>query len=82
MNDPGDGSPWTTGLRYASLEKFRRVIPPGQTSHLELPERIRSMDTECNDQVYLVGIEFTDANGARWTRDERGSLHEPSGNVA
>jgi hypothetical protein len=34
------------------------------------------MAEECNTQVYLVGIEFTDANGIGWMRDERGALHE------
>lgn len=33
------------------------------------------MAEECNDDVYLVGIEFTDASGIRWFRDERGALH-------
>jgi hypothetical protein len=77
VNDPGDGKPWTAELRYASLESIR-VIPPGQTSHHRLPEDICSMAKECNGQVYVVGVEFTDANGIRWMRDARGALQEPS----
>jgi hypothetical protein len=77
VNDPGDGRPWTAELRYASQESMR-VIPPGQTAHHRLPEQIRSMAEECNGQVYVVGIEFTDANGIRWMRDARGALHAPS----
>lgn len=64
VNDQRDGSPWTTDERYASVERFR-VIPPEQIRHLELPQRIRAMADECNDDVYLVGLEFTDANGQR-----------------
>lgn len=80
VNDPHDGSPWTTEQRYASVERIR-VIPPGQTWNLELPDRVRSMDEKCDDQVYLVSIEFTDANGTRWMRDERGALHDSGARV-
>jgi hypothetical protein len=77
VNDPGDGRPWTTELRYASQQRLR-VISPGQTSHHRLPEHVRNMAKECNGQVYLIGIEFTDANGMRWFRDERAVLHDPN----
>jgi hypothetical protein len=79
VNDRHDGSEWTTEQRYASVERFR-VIPPEQTRYLELPDRVRSMANECNDDVYLVGVEFTDARGARWFRDERAVLHDRGGN--
>jgi len=78
VNDPGDGSPWTTDLRYESPERFR-VIPPGQNRHRNLPQDIRDMEEECNDQTYLVAIEFTDNSGVRWTRDPRGALDEVEG---
>jgi hypothetical protein len=74
VNDPRDGSPWTTEQRYASVDRIR-MIPPGKTEYHELPERVISMAEECSTQVYLVGIEFTDANGIGWRRDERGALH-------
>jgi hypothetical protein len=76
VTDPHDGSPWTAEQRYASIDRLR-VIPPDQTRHLMLPDRVQAMAEQCNDQVYLVGIEFTDANGSRWIRDERGALHDP-----
>ena len=47
-----------------------------------MPDRVRDMADECSDQVYLVGIEFTDANGTRWMRDERAALHYLSTGVA
>jgi hypothetical protein len=75
VNRTRDGSPWTTELRYASVERIL-VIPPGKTRYVELPARVRDMAEECNDEVYLVGIEFTDANGIRWRRDERAALHD------
>lgn len=81
VNDPGDGRPWTAELRYASQERIR-VIPPGQISHHRLPEHIRSMAEECNGQVYVIGAEFTDANGVRWMRDARGALQDPSAAAA
>jgi hypothetical protein len=40
------------------------------------------MADECNGQVYVVGAEFTDANGVRWMRDARGALQDPSAAVA
>jgi hypothetical protein len=73
VNDRRDGSPWTTEQRYASVDIIR-VIPPGQIRNQELPERVRNQSEECNDRVYLVGIEFTDANGRRWFRNERAVL--------
>lgn len=75
VNYPRDGSPWTTEQRYASVERIL-VIPPGHTRHLELSARVRDMAQECSDEVYLVGIEFTDANGLRWFRDDRAALHD------
>jgi hypothetical protein len=75
VNDPHDGSPWTTEQRYASVDRIR-VIPPGQARNRELPLRVRHMAQECNADVYLVGVEFTDAHGIRWFRDERGALHD------
>jgi hypothetical protein len=77
VNDAGDGSSWTTSLRFASIERIR-VVPPGRTRHLDLPQQICAQADECNDQVYLVGIEFTDAKGIRWIRDERGALLDPN----
>jgi hypothetical protein len=73
VNGAHDGSPWTTTEVYASIGIFR-VIPPGQTRNEELPERIKRQYEFCDDEVYLVGVEFTDANGQRWYRNERAAL--------
>lgn len=73
--DPRDGSPWTAEQRYASVNTIR-VMPPGQIQRVELPDRVRRMADICDDQAYVVGIEFTDARGTRWFRDERGALHD------
>jgi hypothetical protein len=75
VNDPQDGRPWTATQVFASVDIIR-VIPPGQTRNEELPDRVRTQYKDCDDQVYVVGIEFTDANGVRWYRDERGALKE------
>lgn len=64
----------TAPLR-ASVERFR-VVPPGKIKNLELPQRVRNMGEKCNDDVYLVGVEFTDSSGAHWMRDERGALRD------
>jgi hypothetical protein len=32
------------------------------------------MLSECDEQMYLVGIEFKDANGRRWYRNENATL--------
>ena len=80
VNDPGDGSPWTPDMRYTPLERFR-VIPPNHIRRLDLPSTVQNTGEECNDDVYVVGIEFTDASGARWIRDARGALLDSSGSV-
>lgn len=40
-----------------------------------MPESVRNMLDEYNDQVYVTSIEFTDAAGQRWQRDPRGALN-------
>jgi hypothetical protein len=73
VNDRRDGSPWTADQVYASADIIR-VIPPGQTRNEELPQRVREQYQGCNDQLYVVSVEFTDADGARWYRNERAAL--------
>jgi hypothetical protein len=73
VNDRRDGSPWTADQVYASVDIIR-VIPPGQTRNEELPQRVRGQYQDCDDQLYVVGVEFTDADGARWYRNERAAL--------
>jgi hypothetical protein len=80
VNDPGDSSPWAPDLRYTPLERFR-VIPPNYIRHFDLPATVQNTGEECNDNAYVVGIEFTDASGARWMRDARGVLLDLNGSV-
>jgi len=77
VDDPRDGRPWTTQERYASVERLR-VIPPEQTRHLILPQTVLPTGEKINRDSYLVAIEFTDANGVRWRRDERARLMKAS----
>jgi hypothetical protein len=77
VNDTHDGRPWTTQERYASLDRLR-VIPPEQTRHLQLPQTVRQTGEEIDRDSYLVAIEFTDANGIRWRRDESARLIKAS----
>jgi hypothetical protein len=73
VNDPRDGSPWTTAQVYASVDIIR-VVPADQARAQELPARVSDLYEGCNDDVYVVGIEFTDADGVRWYRNERAVL--------
>jgi hypothetical protein len=74
VNDKQDGSAWTTEERYASVERFR-LVPPGHSSVLVLPEKAKYQGLLGKDD-YLVAIEFTDADGIRWRRDERAALRK------
>jgi hypothetical protein len=73
VNDRRDGSPWTAEQCYASVDTIR-MIPPRQTRSQELPARIRKQSKERSDRLYLVGVEFTDADGRRWFRRGRDVL--------
>jgi hypothetical protein len=68
VDDPKDGRTWTTHERYASKKRFL-VIPPEQRQHLELPRNVKTYRGKGTAGDYLVAIEFTDADGVRWTRD-------------
>jgi len=80
VNDPGNGSSWTADLRYTPPERFR-VIAPSHIRHFDLPSTVPKTGEECNDYVYVVGVEFTDASGVRWMRDAHGALVDQSGSV-
>jgi hypothetical protein len=73
VDDPPDGLPWTTEQHYASMERFR-VVPPGKSRVLPLPTRVKYQGQAHTTDDYLVAIEFTDADGVRWRRDERAAL--------
>jgi hypothetical protein len=80
VNDPGGTSVWTPKPRWTASRRFR-VIPPDQTRRLDLPQTVLNTDEECNDDVFVVGVTFTDANGVRWMRDARGALVDPNRQV-
>jgi hypothetical protein len=82
VNDPRDGSPWTTDERYAAPERFR-VIPPGQTRNLPLPyTQLGIQASNVSEQNFLIAIDFTDASGQQWYRDERAVLEPRGGRAA
>jgi hypothetical protein len=60
-------------MRGGPVEKIR-VLPPQQDRFIEIPAQVRNMIKECDDRVYAVSIEFTDADGNRWERDPRRAL--------
>ena len=64
---------WEPVMRGGPPERIR-VLPPDSEKFAAIPESIRNMINECNDDVYAVSIEFIDAAGNRWERNARGSL--------
>jgi hypothetical protein len=67
------GGDWTASNRGGPVERIR-VIPPGADRFVDIPDQISDMVEQCDDQVYVTSIEFTDASGGRWERDPRGGL--------
>jgi uncharacterized membrane-anchored protein YhcB (DUF1043 family) len=72
VSEQSDGT-WTSVNRGGPVERVR-VIAPEHQMFVEMPEQIRTMTAEVNDQVYVVSLEFTDAAGQRWIRDPHGGL--------
>jgi len=70
------GGNWTAAMRGGPVERIR-VIPPGADRFAEIPDQVRKMLDQCDDQVYVTSIEFTDAAGTQWERDPRGALKRP-----
>jgi hypothetical protein len=60
-------------MRGGPVERIR-VLPPQQDRFVEIPQQVSDMLDQVNDNVYAVGIEFTDGAGNRWERDPRGAL--------
>jgi hypothetical protein len=64
---------WRAEERYSSPEPIL-VIAPGE-EHVELPGNVRERETaDGNEPKWLVGIQFTDADGRRWLRAPNGQL--------
>lgn len=65
---------WQPIMRGGPPE-YIRVIPPRSQKFIEIPDQVRDMIDDCNDNIYVVSVEFTDAAGSRWQRDARGALN-------
>jgi hypothetical protein len=75
VSDPGTGQPWTPIDRGRAMESIL-VLPPGGMQFVPIPEVIANIVKTIGREVYVVGIEFTDAAGYRWERDARGALKD------
>jgi len=75
VSDPGTGQPWTPIDRGHVMERIL-VLPPGEEKFVQIPEVIANQIKTIGWEVYVVGIEFTDAAGYRWERDARGALKD------
>jgi hypothetical protein len=67
------GGDWEPVLRGAPAERIR-VVPPQGDRFFAIPEQVLGMMDQVGDDVYAVGIRFTDAAGNHWERDPRGAL--------
>jgi hypothetical protein len=68
------GSRWEPVMR-GSLSDEIRVLPPQVDRFFDIPLEFKRHSIECDDSVFVVSIEFTDASGNRWERDPRGALN-------
>jgi hypothetical protein len=64
---------WEPILRGGPPDRIR-VIAPHSEKFVAIPDQIKNMVNECNDNIYAVSIEFVDAAGNRWERNARGAL--------
>ena len=71
--EPVKGLGWTPLPAGTSLKSVR-VLPPHTERHLPIAPDAAAQDPQCDDDVYVASITFTDAAGNRWERDARGAL--------
>ena len=71
--EPVKGLGWTP-LPVGTSLKSVRVLPPRTERHLPIAPDTAAQDPQCDDDVYVASITFTDAAGNRWERDARGAL--------
>ena len=64
---------WSEGDREHEIPELIPVIPPGE-ERTPMPESIRRIGSATREPVWLVAIEFTDADDQRWMRDPHGAL--------
>jgi|ERR1039457_2927237 hypothetical protein len=51
-----------------------RVIPPRSENFVQIPESIENMIDDCNADIYVVSIDFSDTEGNCWERNAHGAL--------
>lgn len=73
VTEPVKGQGWTPLPAGSSLKSIR-VLPPHTDRHLPIAPDTAAQDPQCDDDVYVASITFTDAAGNRWERDPRGAL--------
>ena len=71
--DSSSSEAWQPAYRGGIPERIR-IIPPHAERFNEIPADIKDKIDTCDDNTYVVSIEFTDAAGNRWERDPRGAL--------
>lgn len=71
--DSRSSEAWQPAYRGGIPERIR-ILPPHAERFAEIPPDIRNKIDTCDDNTYVVSIEFTDAAGNRWERDPRGAL--------
>ncbi len=74
VDEPIKGLGWTPLPAGSSLKSIR-VLPPHTERHLPIAPDIAAQDPQCDDDVYVASIMFTDAAGNKWVRDPRGALN-------
>lgn len=73
VEEPVRGAGWVPVPAGSAAEKLR-VLPPLSERHVLIPPDLAKQREECNADVYVASIWFTDAAGNRWERDPRGAL--------
>jgi hypothetical protein len=63
--DSRSSEAWQPAYRAGVSERIR-IIPPHAEWFTEIPAGIKDKIYTCDDNTYVVRIEFTDAAGKRW----------------
>lgn len=62
------------GRRFVELTKEYRGVPPGAAEFMDPTEIRLRRGMPIREDMYVTGIEFSDAVGNRWARGARGRL--------
>jgi hypothetical protein len=74
VDEPVKGLGWTPLSAGTSLASIR-VLPPHAERHLPIAPDTAAQDPQCDADVYVASITFTDTAGNKWERDPRGALN-------